>query len=34
MDDVTYEHVQEEIGRARIQLETLQLQLRSNLPAD
>ena len=34
MDDVTYAHVQEEIGRARIELEALQLQLRSGLPAD
>ena len=34
MDDVIYAHVQEEIGRARIKLEALQLQLRSSLPAD
>ena len=34
MDDVTYAHVQEEIGRARIKLEALQHQLRSILPAD
>ena len=34
MDDVTYAHVQEEIGRAQIKLEALQHQLRSGLPAD